>query len=113
MVADPLNLNAQTLYSNEMDRWILNNKVVFERWQLTRGICRIYVIFMAGKEYQIKAATGFVIKLADRKFVISCLSVYLMDYENELGKKLILGGKPLVLASFGNIDLLGEIDHYM
>lgn len=29
---DPMNLNSQTLYSSEMDRWILNNKVVFENW---------------------------------------------------------------------------------
>ena len=33
MAPDPLNImNAQTLYCNDMDRWILNNKTVFERW---------------------------------------------------------------------------------
>jgi hypothetical protein len=35
MAPDPMNfLNAQTLYCNDMDRWILNNKTVFERWQI-------------------------------------------------------------------------------
>ena len=81
MVADPLNLNAQTLYCNEMDRWVLNNKVVFERWQLVRGVCRVYAIFLSGSNYQIKASTGFVIKLGHKKFVISCLSVYLCQKE--------------------------------
>jgi hypothetical protein len=65
-----------------MDRWVLNNKVVFERWQMTRAVCRIYSIFISEKEYQIKASTGFVIKLADKKFVLSCLNVYICEKED-------------------------------
>ena len=93
-------------------RWVLNNKVIFERWQLVRGVCRVYAIFMSGKSYQIKAATGFIIKLGNRKFVVSCLSVYLCDKESYSQRKF-MENKPLMLASFGNVDFLECIEKFL
>ena len=114
MAPDPLNpLNSQTLYCNELDRWILNNKVVMERWQLSRGICKIYAIFTYQNRYRLQCSTGFVIKIAGQKFIASCLNVCLVSEDAPNYKKFIEQGRPLILCSFGNVDLTQEIHTFM
>ena len=52
---------------------------------------RIYAIFLSKdkKKYKIQGATGFVIKLADTKFIVSCLNVAICDLESHEQKKFI------------------------
>ena len=68
---------------------------------------------MYGNKYRVQASTGFVIKLADQKFVVSCLNVYLVDQSINNYKKFIESGRPVVLTSFGNVDLLPHVHRYM
>lgn len=63
----------------------------------------------------MKAGTGFVIKLGDTKFIVSSLNVAICNLETDQ-KWFADPDKnkgPLILASFGNIDLMTAIEKYM
>ena len=78
---------------------------------MNRGICRIYSIFVSDtmNRFIINASSGFVTKIKDRKFVVSTLAtLQCSDKHSEF-----LLEKPVVVASFGNLDLLKPIHNIL
>lgn len=52
------------------------------------------------------------IKLAGQKFVASCLNVYTVDKEDASNRNF-MNEKPVVLCSFGNLDLVNHIEQLL
>ena len=111
-------VEAHTQVAEVLDRFILSNKQIYSAWPVVRPVCRLYIIYTSNsRDFHLKTATGFVIKLAGVKFIISALEPLLGDYESTKGRELLQGCikvplkknksilRPVALASFGNIDL--------
>jgi len=60
-------------------------------------------------KFMIQASTGFLAKIKDKKFVISTLSTW--QCNPTLSEYLL--EKPLIFASFGNIDLLKPFNNIL
>ena len=85
---------------------------MLERYKTHRGIARVYSIVLyrdlelndSRAKFKLIASTGFVIKLAGTKYLVSCLNSI---QSPELQKNFELKeAKTLTVASFGNRDLL-------
>ena len=66
-----------TGYCDDLDRWLLTHQPIFEDNLVNRGVCRIYAIYVSEtmNKFIINAATGFLAKIKDTKFIMSTLSV--------------------------------------
>ena len=100
-----------TGYCDDLDRWLLTHQSIFEDNIVNRGVCRLYSIFISEtmNRFIVNASTGFVAKIKDRKFVISTMSVLQC---NPAFSEFYLD-KPLVMASFGNLDLLKPLNNIL
>jgi len=93
-----------------LDRWLLSHQATFENIDVSRGICRIYAIFIneMSNQFYLQAGTGAVIKIKQAEnMVISTLSIRqcstaMPDYLTE---------KPILLCSFGNLDLVRPLQN--
>lgn len=100
-----------TGYSDDLDRWLLTHQPIFEDNMVNRGVCRVYAIFISEtmNRFIINACTGFLAKIKDKKFVMSTLSV---QQCNHTCPEYLLE-KPLILCSFGNLDLLKPLNNIL
>ena len=99
---------------------------MFGDWQLSRGIGRVYVIWTGDKpgKWELRVGTGFVLKVAGRKVIVTSLALLRGDTSSKEGRKLVEGGvsvlvkrrevrRPLCLVGFGNMDLERHVREYM
>ncbi|CDW89156.1 UNKNOWN [Stylonychia lemnae] len=110
---------AETLYNTDLDRWLINNQNVLEKYKIHRGIARIYSIVLYRElelddlkvKFKLMASTGFLIKIAGQKFLLSCLNVIQSpEFIKHLEQK---EAKIISFATFGNKDILPLIYKYL
>ncbi len=71
------------MYNSDLDKWLLNNQTMLERYKTHRGIARLYSIVLYRElelndlkaKFKLMASTGFLVKLSNKKYLVSCLNV--------------------------------------